>query len=60
MCLLEFRLDVYILDYLRKRNLNSLADSFQAEANVPERMLGVVLHSLAPLLFFFRFSVPLL
>lgn len=34
------RLDVYILDYLRKRNLTALADSFQAEANVPERMLG--------------------
>uniref|UniRef100_A0A061QY61 Transcriptional corepressor leunig-like n=1 Tax=Tetraselmis sp. GSL018 TaxID=582737 RepID=A0A061QY61_9CHLO len=34
-------LDVYILDYLRKRRFHSVADAFQKEAQVPQRVLAI-------------------
>jgi hypothetical protein len=38
------RLDVYVLDYLRKRQFHTVAENFQKQASVPERALGEYTH----------------
>jgi hypothetical protein len=40
VCLPQFRLDVYIYDYLVKRNLQASAQAFQAEGKVSSDPVG--------------------
>lgn len=52
--LVIYRLQVYILDYMKKNNMHTAADVFAAEANVVSNPIGMssFLEDLCFLLFF--------